>query len=618
MWLGYYENAFRLVRECYAGARSTVADARLADSHAGPTAFRRREHASASANSTTATWLHWLARFDEDDALPGEPCAPMRRPLSPADLVERSVSLLVNFGRARCVRPHRPTHLRRPCPHAEPDAAHRPPARHDRNAGRARRCRARRRARGRCRRGQALGALPPRPTTGRRRGPLIDRRRHRPPPPRHRATACESDDAVRRIWQFIDLVGAIVRGHRRRSPPRTTRGFAAVDDVDYRDWLARHGASPDTHRVTPGPGRVRPRVRVRARRGVAASLLRRHRPAALGEALLRVPGGHLLEDDRGDGRSRVRTPARCAPGPRGPVPVLPSRRPAPAGRFRHARRRGRPRRAGAVARRPRQLRAAGRDRRSPVLAGVARAELLDASGTGSLDTLESHWSDVPDAGTLTLRDREDFDDLVLAIPVGMHPFICRELIENPRTPQWRAMSDGVSTVATQTMQLWLTEDEQTLGWSERDVTTSGYPARSTPTPRCRSSSTRSRGRSTSDRRRWPTSATCCRRARRPRRATCPIPPASSTRPPPARSSTSPTTSSTSGPTAGSTAASAGTCSPGAPPRVQPASTTSTSGPTSIRRIATSSRCREPAGSGSGPTPAGTTTSGSRVTGPTTG
>ncbi len=37
------------------------------------------------------------------------------------------------------------------------------------------------------------------------------------------------------------------------------------------------------------------------------------------------------------------------------------------------------------------------------------------------------------------------------------------------------MSDGISTVATQTMQLWLTEDEHALGWSERDVTTSGYP-----------------------------------------------------------------------------------------------------------------------------------------------
>ena len=103
-------------------------------------------------------------------------------------------------------------------------------------------------------------------------------------------------------------------------------------------------------------------------------------------------------------------------------------------------------------------------------------DLLDATtGSGSLATLESHWSDVTDADALSIRHGDDFDDLVLAIPVGMHPFICADLIANPRTPQWRAMSDDLATVATQTMQLWLTQDETALGWSEPDVTTSGYP-----------------------------------------------------------------------------------------------------------------------------------------------
>ncbi len=54
------------------------------------------------------------------------------------------------------------------------------------------------------------------------------------------------DDAVRRSWQFIDLVGAIVRGIVTDRLLERPEGYAAVDDVDYRDWLVRHGAGRDT------------------------------------------------------------------------------------------------------------------------------------------------------------------------------------------------------------------------------------------------------------------------------------------------------------------------------------------------------------------------------------
>jgi uncharacterized protein with NAD-binding domain and iron-sulfur cluster len=252
-------------------------------------------------------------------------------------------------------------------------------------------------------------------------------------------------------------------------------GYAAVDDVDYRDWLVRHGASRDTIES--------PLVRVvydlvfgyehgeesRPRFSAGTGLL------LSGKMFFEYRGAIFWKMTAGMGEV-VFAPLHDALRARGV-------------RFRFFHRVDRLRlddsgtRVAAVDLGV-QVRLRGDpDSYEPLVEfdglpcwpASPRAELLDASGTGSLDTLESHWSDVPDAGALTLRDREDFDDLVLAIPVGMHPFICRELIENPGTPQWRAMSDGVSTVATQTMQLWLTEDEQTLGWSERDVTTSGYP-----------------------------------------------------------------------------------------------------------------------------------------------
>jgi uncharacterized protein with NAD-binding domain and iron-sulfur cluster len=76
---------------------------------------------------------------------------------------------------------------------------------------------------------------------------------------------------------------------------------------------------------------------------------------------------------------------------------------------------------------------------------------------------------------VTLRAGSDFDNIVLAIPVGMHRYICRDLIENHRTPEWRAMTEHLRTVATQSLQLWLRVDEAALGWNVPDVTTSGYP-----------------------------------------------------------------------------------------------------------------------------------------------
>jgi uncharacterized protein with NAD-binding domain and iron-sulfur cluster len=104
-----------------------------------------------------------------------------------------------------------------------------------------------------------------------------------------------------------------------------------------------------------------------------------------------------------------------------------------------------------------------------------RTEQLEALEPGAGADFESFWCSTPDAGSLTLHAGTDFDALVLAIPVGMHRHICADLISNPRTPQWRAMTDHVGTVATQSMQLWLTVDEADLGWTVPDVTTSGYP-----------------------------------------------------------------------------------------------------------------------------------------------
>jgi uncharacterized protein with NAD-binding domain and iron-sulfur cluster len=87
------------------------------------------------------------------------------------------------------------------------------------------------------------------------------------------------------------------------------------------------------------------------------------------------------------------------------------------------------------------------------------------------DSLESFWSERPDHHPETLRRGRDFDRVVLAIPVGMHRFICPELVA--ASPAWAQMVERVETTATKAVQIWLGENVTGVA-SERNVTMTGY------------------------------------------------------------------------------------------------------------------------------------------------
>ncbi len=53
-------------------------------------------------------------------------------------------------------------------------------------------------------------------------------------------------DAGRQVWHVVDLIGATLRGVVAGNLLTDPDGFAAIDDWDYRDWIAHHGASPET------------------------------------------------------------------------------------------------------------------------------------------------------------------------------------------------------------------------------------------------------------------------------------------------------------------------------------------------------------------------------------
>ncbi|MFZ0678989.1 NAD(P)-binding protein [Candidatus Binatus sp.] len=84
---------------------------------------------------------------------------------------------------------------------------------------------------------------------------------------------------------------------------------------------------------------------------------------------------------------------------------------------------------------------------------------------------ESHW-DRRKVGTTTLRVVEDFDCVVLGVGLGAIPYLCRELIARDR--RWRDLVTHCKTVATQSFQLWLREDVESLGWHHGQCSVAGF------------------------------------------------------------------------------------------------------------------------------------------------
>jgi len=286
------------------------------------------------------------------------------------------------------------------------------------------------------------------------------------------------DVAARRAWHVADLIGATLRGIVVDGLLTHPDGFAAIDDWDYRDWIGHHGASAETldsplvrgvydlvFGYEDGDAR-RPRFAAGTGLLLSAKLFFDYRgaifwkmTAGMGEVVFaplyealtrrgvrfeffhRVDRLHVSDDtDRIDRIDRIDlgVQARLRDGVTSYAPLV---------------------RVGEL----------------PAWPAEPRHELLADTEGATPDEFESFWSTRPDTASRVLRHGSDFDVAVLAIPVGMHPYICGELIENPRTPQWRAMTESVGTAATQAMQLWFRVDESTLGAGEVDVTMSGYP-----------------------------------------------------------------------------------------------------------------------------------------------
>jgi uncharacterized protein with NAD-binding domain and iron-sulfur cluster len=98
------------------------------------------------------------------------------------------------------------------------------------------------------------------------------------------------------------------------------------------------------------------------------------------------------------------------------------------------------------------------------------SQLVDGEGLRDRK-FESHW-ERRRVGTRTLRVTEDFDFVVLAVGLGAIPFICQDFID--RDQRWRDMLTHLKTVESQAFQLWMREDMEALGWDGPPVSMCGF------------------------------------------------------------------------------------------------------------------------------------------------
>lgn len=76
--------------------------------------------------------------------------------------------------------------------------------------------------------------------------------------------------------------------------------------------------------------------------------------------------------------------------------------------------------------------------------------------------LESFWTAWRDVEPVTLEADKDFDVAVFGISLGAVPYLCAELVA--ASPAWAQMVAKVKTISTQSLQLWLKRDIKQLGW----------------------------------------------------------------------------------------------------------------------------------------------------------
>jgi uncharacterized protein with NAD-binding domain and iron-sulfur cluster len=449
VWLGYYDNAFRLLREVYEelDRPRTAPDCPIATWR---DAFLRSGRVGVGDDSSTP----WVATFSGDADEPGGSGVP-GQPLDAPRFVRRAVQLLVDLWSSMS------DPRRSPAPSGVflSSSAHRPgegpragdPFRSLADFGAVASQAEAAALVAAVTAAEVLGAVRPREPFAAVVVEHLDRLRDEWLARVHR------DPAARRLWQVVGVLLACARGVAADGLLVGPGGFAAIDHLDFREWMAGHGASAETlaspflrgmYDLVFAYERGDPR---RPRFAAGLGLF-------LASKLFFECRGAIFWKMRAGMGEVVFAPLYQALRARGVQFEFFSR----VDRLHLSA----DRRSVAAISVARQVRSAG---------GVAYEPLVDVRGipcfperprtellAGEPGTdLESYWGDRRAEELTTLTADTDFDAVVLATSIGMVPHICGELLAD--SPRWRRMVRHVPTVATQAVQLWLRNTDAELG-----------------------------------------------------------------------------------------------------------------------------------------------------------
>jgi uncharacterized protein with NAD-binding domain and iron-sulfur cluster len=471
VWLGFYENAFRLIRDCYEERRSVMPHCRFADWR---DAFKPAPDVGV-ADSNGEGWEFWLAHFPPGKGEPGDPITD-GNPMTVLAYLRQSVMLVGELLRsASAMRPDRAP----PGPGGSPAPVQGPEAvvtaadallRYGRLATTAALLEASDILR------QAIDRFFPQLFRDGASTPLRLIEGLAEASRRQLAQLVEDDGELRRVWQVIDLILAILRGATVHGLAIDPRGFDAINDHDWRDWLRMHGASEESldsgfmrgiYDLTFAfeEGDVsRPRLAAGVALRGAMRMFFTYRgaffwrmSAGMGDVVF-APLYQVLKARgvRFEFFHRLRN-VKLAPPHEGEQPYVESLE------F---------------------------DVQARVRGGGEYLPLVDVNGVPG-------WPALPDYGQLvngralakeapafeavyedrsvarkTVRVTTDFDFVVLGVPIAVIPHVAREVVARER--RWAEMVTHVKTVPTQAFQVWMKPDMRELGWERPPVVLSGF------------------------------------------------------------------------------------------------------------------------------------------------
>jgi uncharacterized protein with NAD-binding domain and iron-sulfur cluster len=469
LWMGFYENAFRLMRECYA---ELGRDPKTCPIATWEDAFEPDHFSGVADWSPSGRWVPWRVSLPPFPGLPGDPENKLPR-WTVADYLARSVTLLRTLLDAVRVKsgegPTAPVSSPKAAGPGTPEAYLEGMARFLKFGQLATLAAV----------VEALHLMEVILAAFRRTPENLFLRFHDAVAGAILAQLerfVSGDDEIRRLWEIVDLVLAVVRGSVRFRLLTDPRGFDAINDYDCREWLRLSGASEravnsafvralydlafayedgDVRRpriaagqalrgslrafftyrgaffwkMQAGMGDVvfAPFYEVLRRRGVRFAFFHRLENVVLARSIAPGERPHVeaLEMDvQAEVEGGEYQPLIDVNG----LPCWPS---------------------------------------EPDFAQLVGGERLRAEGV----CFESAW-DRRKVGTRTLRVGEDFDFAVLAVGVGAVRHVTKELTTT--NPRWKTMLDNAKSVPTQAFQIWLSADMKELGWAEDPINISGF------------------------------------------------------------------------------------------------------------------------------------------------